>query len=342
MTQVPQLQALSIGSITLDVHATVPAAPDAEKLQFALGDKIPIAGGSLSVGGGGANVAVGLQKLGLNAGVVGVIGDQVGSQFIQQELLKQSVSVEHLIHYHQHRASFSIILNTEDHKDRVVLHSRTECPQFSAEILPTLPSVELIFTGHLYPRAESILFKLVSKKSQLCKYWGWNPGKTQFAQGVDHYATVLPQVDLLILNREEAELFTKNTQRVLLIKNKSALGTIIQEVTDSPTPYEVRPLAEVFLQKGVGCVVITDGTRGSQLFTGDGQHFTALANPAVPRVSTLGAGDATTSGTLAALAQQKDYAEVLRWGSANAESAIGTMGAQGGLLTKAEMNQRLS
>ena len=61
----------------------------------------------------------------------------------------------------------------------------------------------------------------------------------------------------------------------------------------------------------------------------------------VPVIERTGAGDAYSTGFLAGLLFGKDVTEAMRWGSANATSVIGKIGAQPGLLTKKQMHDVL-
>ena len=83
---------------------------------------------------------------------------------------------------------------------------------------------------------------------------------------------------------------------------------------------------------GARSVVITDGKNGSSAIDEKGKIYSFGVLPANV-VQKTGAGDAYTSGFLAAYTQGKDIEGAMRWGAANAASVIQEIGAQKGLLS---------
>jgi sugar/nucleoside kinase (ribokinase family) len=90
---------------------------------------------------------------------------------------------------------------------------------------------------------------------------------------------------------------------------------------------------------GPAIVIITDGTHGSYaLHDRDAWFMPPFPIRAVERT---GAGDAFSTGFLAALAQGTGIAEALRWETGNAGSVIQYIGPQAGLLTRPKMRRLL-
>jgi len=82
---------------------------------------------------------------------------------------------------------------------------------------------------------------------------------------------------------------------------------------------------------GPKITVVTDGKNGAAVYEADQK---ILAKPAldVPVLETTGAGDAFTSGFLAAMFYEKDLETALDWGLKNSASVIQKIGAIEGLL----------
>jgi sugar/nucleoside kinase (ribokinase family) len=58
-------------------------------------------------------------------------------------------------------------------------------------------------------------------------------------------------------------------------------------------------------------------------------------------VEKTGAGDAFSAGFLAAIIHGLEIPEAMKWGSINSANVIGKIGAEEGLLTKFELEQKL-
>jgi len=302
-----------------------------------LGEKIQARHSLVQAGGGAANTAVGFAKLGLKTSVFGVIGDQSYQGFIYDQLHEHNINTDYLTVAKNQSSSFSIILNSWE-GERTVLHRRTVCENFNENTLLNAPCTKALYFGHLCATGvmESIpAFKARNPKSVIA----WNPGGTQFKLGFDHFKNVFPHVDFLFINREEAEAFSglKAEVHPFADYDPKIFG---KEVTPY-TPHnpkllaDVRHLAKVFLKAGVKTVVITDGTRGAQVFT-ENEHLLSLPQE-VPVVDTLGAGDSFAVGFVAASLHGENLAQQMAWGSFNAASVIQKFGAQPGQLKLPEV-----
>ena len=89
-------------------------------------------------------------------------------------------------------------------------------------------------------------------------------------------------------------------------------------------------LAEKLNNLGANIVVITDGSRGAWSF--NGKEFLHIDAKKEKVADSLGAGDAFSSGFIAAHLKEKDLEECLRWGIENSTSVIQHYGAIEGLL----------
>jgi sugar/nucleoside kinase (ribokinase family) len=84
---------------------------------------------------------------------------------------------------------------------------------------------------------------------------------------------------------------------------------------------------------GAKNVVITDGDNGS-FVQDENNRFYYLGSVKIEVVEKTGAGDAYTSGFLAAVLNGKPVEEAMRWGAQDSASVIQQIGAEAGLLTK--------
>ena len=338
---------MTVGSITTDIFVRPCQLPVFEKdgkefFSVEVGEKIQLDDVFRSGGGSAGNTAVGFSKLGLNVYPVGVIGDDEEGNHICEKFEDLHVATDGLIIQEDSPSSISFILNACNGK-RTVLHHRTVSEEFNGKILHDAPSAKGIYVGHLYPAAESILTAIEGWKAKHNSFFAWNPGKTQFSKQISSYTQVMKYTDLLILNVEEAEQFTNLKAPHVDVKDvhEDIIGTSVKYGAFLPVAYmhDVRDIAQVFLSLGVKQVVITDGKRGTQVFTKD-YHYQLYAKNDIC-ISTLGAGDAFSVGVVSAYLNYKKLSEQLQWGSVCATNVVKQFGAQHGYITQRELEKEL-
>jgi 2-dehydro-3-deoxygluconokinase len=126
---------------------------------------------------------------------------------------------------------------------------------------------------------------------------------------------LLPYVDTLLPNAEEARLLTGET--------------------------EPRAAALNLIEKGVRRVVLKAGERGAFVFSADGEaHCDRFAVPRL--VDPIGAGDAFDAGYLSADLDGRPAEECLRRGHALAARVCMTVGDWEGLPTRGELERFLA
>lgn len=339
---------ISIGSITTDIFVRPCQLPVFEKdnreyFSVEVGEKIPLEDVFRSGGGSAGNSAIGFSRLGLSVYPIGVIGDDEEGEHIIRKFEDNGISTQGLVIEKDSSSSISFILNAEDGR-RTVLHHRATSTHFNATVLEKAPNAKGVYVGHLYPSAESILTSIHEWKQKYGGFFAWNPGKTQFKQGLSVYAKIMKVTDVLILNVEEAEQFTRLEAPHIPAQDltEDVFGKNVSYGKPIPVKYghDVRALAQVFLNLGVRQVVITDGQRGTQVFT-ENEHFQMYAKDDIC-VSSLGAGDAFSVGVIAAFLEKKNLPDQLRWGSVCATNVVKQFGAQHGYVTRQELAKELS
>ena len=98
--------------------------------------------------------------------------------------------------------------------------------------------------------------------------------------------------------------------------------------------------AKVFFEKGVENVLITLGSRGVYINTGDRAEIVPAFR--VKAVDTTGAGDAFNGGLLAALAEGKDIWEAARFASGLAALSVQRIGTTPAMPTREEIDAFLA
>ncbi len=276
-----------------------------KKLCFNYADKICIQHSTHDVGGNAPNVAIGAKRIGLKTGIITELGDDINGQAIAQEFEKRGIDTS-LVKIHKNKETrYSVVLNYQAERTILSYH----VPRTYR--LPTLPKTKWIYYTSLGSSFEKLQDKLVSylKKHPDVKL-AMNPGSYQFRNGLKKIKQIIPRVDLLLLNKEEAGK--------MVGKKKTIKGYI-------------RSLHKL----GARHVVITDGMKGSYASNGNTTFF--MKPYPIKAIAKTGAGDAYTSGFLSAMIVGRTLPEAIQWGTANAAGVVQEFGAQKGLSTKKQI-----
>lgn len=278
-----------------------------QELSLPYGQKIPIEDTFESMGGNAANLAVGATRLGLKTAIVSEIGLDMHSCQIYQELKKNDVNIHSLKRSKNRKTRFSTVLNFQG--ERTILSYFEKIPYTKFNI-PRTKNIFYTSLGYSFESVQKQIIDSLKKfpKTQLI----CNPGTHQLQEKTKQFAKVLPFTSILFVNREEAEMLVGPAN-------------------------SAKALTERFHNLGVKIVVITDGIVGST--ASDEKSFFSCGIYQVPIVSKTGAGDAYASGFLTAFLLKHSLAECMLWGTANAASVTGHLGAQTGLMTTAEIKK---
>lgn len=312
---------LAIGSLTSDLflkpqQQEILVKDGKEYLGFCLGDKVRIETGQETFGGGGANLAVGLARFGIKSAVLGKTGNDSVTERILLNLKKEQVNADHVQQDKKLHSGFSVILSA-DSGERTVLFSpgaNDEFKDFDDNILDGFDGVCL---QHLSGNSRQVFDKIAAhfiKNPE--KFLSWNPGRESLEKGIEAFRYLLHTVDIMLVNREEAELFT----------GKKQLSEIFKSFFDT------------------GCggrVIITDGRKGSVGCDGKKLYHCAAYLDS-PRVDTLGAGDSFMTGVVGATLFGNDLPAAMKIGTINAASVVAHYGAQIGLCPKKYLEEKAS
>jgi sugar/nucleoside kinase (ribokinase family) len=316
---------ISIGGATFDlfVHTNSELMQICEvdgkrcEIRMPAGAKIQVEKIMERAGGGANNTSVGLRRLGCDAGFGGVIGSDQWGEFLVRNFKSEDVNLEASTMVEGETTSFSIIFSVPSGERIILYQAGTNTHLHDANFdSARIEKAEWIYLNHIQQQSMVIEDDLVKILDTQKMGFTWNPGGNQLKKGIKDpkNAHLLHHTRLLLVNKEEAEIFT-------------GLKTIEDAL-------------EAFRHAGVVTPCITDGKRGS--YTTDGAaiyHCPIL--PEAPVVDTTGAGDAFGTGMTWALINGLDLPNALRAGTINATSVVGAIGAQPGLLTDIEMRHKL-
>lgn len=316
---------ITIGEVTIDAFmklvregSSIYEDPEKGGICFPNGDKIEVDKYEFSLGGCAANIAVGVNRLGLKSTLCAETGDDEFSIKIRNGLASERI--ERLFVNQIHGASnFSVIVNYKG--DRTIfVQNVTREHDFKLEDVTT----DYIYLASLakdwespYKMALQFLEKNMETKL------AFNPGMRQLREGKDVIEKVLKKTFILFINKEEAEMILtgKKTKQ----EDKEYITQLMKDVQ----------------KKGPKLIVLTNGEDGSYVLDEKGKVYSEGINEG-KIVERTGAGDAYTSAFLAAIMYGKSIPTAMEWGMVNATSVVGAVGAQKGLLRKNELEEKLA
>lgn len=311
-----QFDVISIGDTTLDTFvklddANVLCGVNKEECWLCLNyaDKIPIVQLDTTIGGNAANNAVGSARLGLKAALYTEVGADSTGQQVFETLKKEKVNDTYVKTVKGTSSNYSVVINFQAERTILVYHEKRKYQ------LPKLPPAKWIYytsMGQGFEVIQPALLRYIKKNR--CKV-GFNPGTHQLKTGIKELGPILKVSTVLLVNKEEGKVLTGINNQ----KNKTMIKDLMRELW----------------RMGPQLVVVTDGPNGAYAF--DGKSYQHIGIFPVPVVEKTGAGDAFSTGCLAALIHGKSLRDALRWGTFNSGSVIGKIGPQAGLLYKNEL-----
>lgn len=287
--------------------------PTGEAECFALGAKIEVNRPFFTTGGGAVNCGITFRRMGLKVAVFCKVGkDTLGDEIVstlKREKISSFVARDSKI-----GTAYSTVLLTPGGERTILVYRGASETLSQKEVSFSKLNARwaYIVPGHIsFPLMLEIISMLKKRNTRIAM----NPSRFYLDANVVHLKSLLRQLDVVIVNREEAAYLTG-------------------------LPYsDEKGIFRKFDELIRGIAVITDGSRGAKV--SDGTHlYTAGIFKEKKMVDRTGAGDAFGAGFVAGLIEKDDIHYALRVGSANATSVVESIGAQEGILFKKDLKRK--
>ncbi|MBP6859737.1 MAG: carbohydrate kinase family protein [Candidatus Magasanikbacteria bacterium] len=312
---------ITIGDALVDTHvfidnATLECDINQQNCQLCLNyaSKIPITHSFQSLGGNAANVALGTSRLNLKTAILSSIGNDASGSMIREELIKQKIDTSLLSVDKKIPTRYSVVLNFKQERTILSYHQKRSYP-----FPKKFPATDWIYYSSLsegYEDFQEKLLVFLNKHPHISL--SYNPGSIQL-QNLDLVKKVIARTNILILNLEEAKTILS-----LDIKKEESIKYLIQGL----------------LSLGAQEVAITDSKQGA--WAGNTTHIWHCAGIPVEVVSKTGAGDAFSSGYLAARFYKKNIDTALNWGILSSTHIISSASSKKIPLNKKEMARAIT
>lgn len=260
------------------------------------------------IGGGAPNAAVTFARTGLKTACMAKVGVDGSGKETEAVLEKERIS-SLLVKEKSHQTGLSLVLKGPNGEDTMFVHRGAGYEYRAKDFdLAKIKSKWLYITslgGDL-----SVLNRLIKWAEAHDVRVAVNPGPLELAKP-KRLLTILKRVDVVIVNRREAELlFDVETVDDMLVVGRAA---------------------------GLHTIVITDSQNGATVL--DGSYvYSAGIYKKVAVVDRSGAGYAYGSGLIAAIMQGKTMQQAMSFAAANATSVISYLGSRVGILSSTDVD----
>lgn len=315
---------LAVGDTVTDAFITlkdirIDTDPDPEdrgqdEICFRFGDKLPYEELTITPGvGNAANAAVSAHRLGLDTALVTDIGsDTFGKQIIEY-FTEEGLSTEYVRTHDDIPTNYHFVLS--HNAERTILIKHQAYPySFPSD---SEPPKTLYFSsvGESTEEYHDAIADYVEAHPDIL--FVFQPGTFQMKLGKERLKRIYARANMVFANKEEYQriLNSKSTDVEALLKEMKELGP------DTP--------------------ILTDGRDGAYALTEDGiEHVPMFPDPAPPKERT-GAGDAFSSTTAALVTEGLSLKDAMKRGTVNSAYVVQKTGAQEGLLTRDEIEEKL-
>jgi ribokinase len=351
------MKALTVGGAMIDTIASI-ASDRIERMSMRNADnsfllleegrKTEALEISTHVGGGAVNAAVAMARLGLDVATLVKLGKDTRAETVLNHLLQEGVSTRWAMRDGRAPTGASVILSSHDRNAGIFTFRGANTLLDAAELRAEAFAVDVVYVSSLSNESADAFPAIVRQAKAQRALVATNPRVRQLSSRGSAFVESLAHIDILAVNRVEAD--------VLVPGLVARFGEGGKALPMQPGEVPPRLMARGFISGGLEItlsaffvalrelgpryVVVTDGRDGAYLGTSDGIFFCPVLETQV--AGTAGAGDAFTATFTAYVAAGRSPEDALRAAAINAASVVGHIDTQGGLLTRAAIDERLA
>lgn len=293
-------------------------------LAFEYGAKLKIDKAYSTFGGGAANAAVCLSRLGLNVAALVAVGNDSRGDRIVANFEHHKVKTELVERIKDFESGFSFLLVGQNN-EHVVFSNRAANKKLfiGNKEIKKINKAKWVYMTSLSGAWRTVLKNVFRSEAKIA----WNPGHIQLHTGKAVIGRYLQKTAMLTINKDEAiELVVSDKK--YRNKNNRFLNNI-------------KNLLQVIKEWGPKIVVITNGKYGADAYDGASFYHQDIIKEN-RRVDTTGVGDAFGSTFTAGLEIfNGDIGKAMYLSVTNTASVIGKQGAQNGLISKSAIKKLL-
>ena len=311
------------GSSLIDINFFIPRTylerqTDKDFLKLPYGAKIASKDYSFTTGGSGLNFAFGLKKLGGDVNFRTNLSDDVFSNYIRDELKKEEIEV--IASEYSGSTPLSVVLRSSG--DRTII---TGADHTKEDLDTDIPGDYWVHIGPMPDKNDRFLEKVNSARLKSNSGLSMNPSMAQIEERSRVFMATLKTMDLIFLNLLEALRLVRLSSRA-----------------------DIKDVCRAVHALGPETVCITNGEKGAYVSNRSKIWYARVVCDEVCREDATGAGDAFGSGFLAfflddneSISEDDIHQKCLKAAMLNSGSVVAKVGAKGGLLDRAKIEEDL-
>ncbi|HBL98157.1 TPA: hypothetical protein DDZ86_00770 [Candidatus Dependentiae bacterium] len=319
----------TVGGAALDIYIQCPIwslEQDVKSyLVFEEGVKVDVTNLRYSVGGGAANTAYVLARLGMPVSTFFKTGMDYAADFIRQNLVQKGIDISHAVSDRDVFTGTSFILPSSSGNHTILV-----CRGSNAQVRECdLPLDEFKKSKGVYiaPLAGNFMSHLPLISEAVHEAGGLvmhNPSRAGVTELSGLLFRSIRFIDVLMLNYSEVEELSVNFRK----KRKG---------------FWLKHVCERIASSGPRVVLVTDGAKGVYCFSEKRLWYYrgVPESGSRPVCRTVGAGDAFGATFFGALLMGKSVHEALVFASINSLATISQLEPHGGLFTMHELNDQM-
>lgn len=297
---------ISIGSISIDMYFQGDSLTnDGTRFNLAIGGKYQVEHFHAGLGGGAANVAIGVQKKGYKTAVWGKIGENQFKKLILKHLKDNDITSELCDEEKDYIKISSILLSSKG--ERTIIHYETPHEHIIKSVadLKKVEKTKVLYLSNLWRVPLEERKQVLSHARSHNIITIMNLGIADCRRPIEQVEFLLHHTDILIVNTHEyAEVVKKPIHELDFKKNITDLLPILK----------------------TKIVAITDGKNGSYAYINGGIIYEPAVH--VSRVfDTTGAGDAFSAGFIAGYLEKENVEHALKLGNKHGAKIVQKIGA---------------
>ncbi|MBU1662439.1 MAG: carbohydrate kinase family protein [Chloroflexi bacterium] len=291
-----------LGAAAVDLVARVDRLPDVDEIVFAREY-------ARHAGGSGANIAVGLAKLGRAVSFLGKVGADESGKWLLKNLGDAGVDTQAMLTVAVGKSA-SCFIALDAHGNRVIFALG------GSALIESVDELDLSrVTGSRALCIGDAFVSVATAAAEVARRSGTTvffvPGGLMVTNGLKELSPILQNTSVLVVSRNEANTLAGDC-----------------------SPGEA---ARFLRETGPEIVIVTLGAEGAVLASEDSLEIIPAFDAAV--VDTTGAGDAFAAGLMHAFLDRRTWRDAVATGCAMAAVKIGHVGATGGLPNRLELER---
>jgi ribokinase len=350
------MKALTVGGATIDTIAIIESDhiermsmlnAESSFLLLEEGRKTEALDISMHCGGGAVNTSIALARLGLDVAAMVKVGLDERAEAVVARLLEEGVSPRWVAREARAPTGGSVLVSSHERNAAVFTFRGANGLLDPSDLHEDAFAVDLVYVSHLSNKSADCFPLIIKKAKTHDALIAVNPGVRQLSARGDPVHECLPHVDILAINRAEADVMVTS----LVAQFGEGGPALAFENGEQPPPLATRGLAsggfEMSLPKFFGALrqlgtkhtLLTDGLGGAFVCHKDEILFCPALDAEV--AGTAGAGDAFAASFAAFLALGQSGEAALKAATVNAASVVSHVDTQTGLMTLQAIEERL-